>query len=82
MHMRSFVKIKLSQNGVITIMFTDIGNSCLSPEILASQIIICLLMLFAKIKFSRKFLNLQYFIGQNLDQHCFQIKIYSDLKRQ
>ena len=53
MHMPSFVKIKLSQNGVITIMFTDIGNSSLSPEILASQIIIiCLLMLFAKIKFS------------------------------
>ena len=57
--MRSFVKTKSSQNGEITLSFTDIGISCLSREFLTSQI--CLLTLFAKIKFSRKFPNLQYF---------------------
>ena len=38
--------------------FTDICKSCPSREFLESQI--CLLMLFVKIKFSRKFLDLQY----------------------
>ena len=52
MHMRSFVKIKSSQNGEITLSFTDIVKSCPSCEFLASQI--CYLTLFAKIKFSRK----------------------------
>ena len=51
--MRSFVKIKPSRNGEITLSFTDIGISCLSREFLTSQI--CLLTLFAKIKFSRNF---------------------------
>ena len=51
--MRSFLKTKSSRNGVITLSFTDIGKSCPSREFLASQI--CLLMLFANIKFSRKF---------------------------
>ena len=58
-HMRSFVKIKASRNGEITLSFTDICKSCLSREFLMSQI--CLLTLFTKIKFSRKFPNLQYF---------------------
>ena len=53
----SFVKIKSSQNGEITLLFTDIVKSCPSREFLASKI--CYLMLFAKIKFSRKFLDLQ-----------------------
>ena len=57
-HMRSFVKIKSSRNAEITQSFTDIGKSCPSREFLASQI--CLLKLFAKIKFSRKFPDLQY----------------------
>ena len=56
--MRSFVKIKPSRNGGITLSFIDGGKSCLSREFSMSQI--CLLMLFAKIKFSRKFPNLQY----------------------
>ena len=41
-----------------SLSFTDIGKSCSSRDFLTSQI--CLLTLFAKIKFSRKFLNLQY----------------------
>ena len=60
-HMRSFVKIKSSPNGAITLSITDIGKSCPSREFLVSQI--CLLTLFAKIKFSRKFPNLQYLEG-------------------
>ena len=59
--MRSFVKIKPSQNGKINRPFIDIGKSCLSREFFTLQI--CLLMLFAKIKFSRKFPNLEYSIG-------------------
>ena len=47
-----------SRNGKITQSFIDIGKSCLSREFFTS--LICLLMLFAKIKFSRKFPNLQY----------------------
>ena len=56
--MRSFVKIKPSRNGKTTLSLIDIGISCLSREFFTS--LICLLMLFAKIKFSRKFSNLQY----------------------
>ena len=56
--MRSFVKINPSRSAEVTQLFTDIGKSCPSHEFLALQI--CLLMLFAKIKFSQKFPNLQY----------------------
>ena len=56
--MRSFVKIKSSRNAEITLSFTDIGKSCPSGEFLVLQI--CVLTLIAKIKFSRKFLDLQY----------------------
>ena len=55
--MRSFVKINSSPFCAITLSFTDIGKSCPS-EFITSQIL--LLTLFAKIKFSRKFLNLQF----------------------
>ena len=48
-HMRSFVKIKPSRNGEITLPLIDIGKSCLCREFLTSQI--CLLTPFAKIKF-------------------------------
>ena len=51
--MRSFVKIKPLRNGKITLPFIDLGKPCLSRDFLTS--LICLLMLFAKIKFSRKF---------------------------
>ena len=51
--MQSFMKIKSSRNAEITMSFADICKSCPSREFLASQI--CLLMLFAKIKFSRKY---------------------------
>ena len=50
--MRSFVKIKPLRNGKITLSFIDIGKSCLSREFFTS--LICLLMLFSKIKNSRE----------------------------
>ena len=56
--MPSFVKIKSSRNAEITLSFTYICKSCPSREFLASQM--CLLMLFVKIKLSRKFSDLQY----------------------
>ena len=49
--MRSFVKVKSSQNGEIALSHTDTGKSCPSPEFKTA--LICLLTLFAKIKFSR-----------------------------
>ena len=58
--MRSFVKIKPSRSGKITLSFIDIGKVYLSRDFFTS--LICLLMLFAKIKFSRKFPNLQFFM--------------------
>ena len=54
--MRSFVKIKPSRNGKITLSFIYIGKSCLNREFFAS--LMCLLMLYAKIKLSQKFPNL------------------------
>ena len=56
--MRSFVKIKSSRNREIILSFTDIGVKSSIREFQTSQI--CLLALFAEIKSSRKFLNLQY----------------------
>ena len=58
--MRSFVKIKPLPNGKIILSLIDIGKSCLSREFFTS--LICLLMLFWKIKFSRKFPNLQQMV--------------------
>ena len=52
------MKIKSLRNREITLSLTDIGKSCTSRKNLSSQI--CLLTLFAKIKFSRKFPDLQY----------------------
>ena len=52
------MKIKLSKNTEITLLSTDEGKTCLSRDFLLSQI--CLLRLLAKIKFSRKFQDLQY----------------------
>ena len=54
---KMFVKIESSQIGKITLSFTDIGKSHLCSEFLMSKI--CVLTLFAKIKFSRNFPNLQ-----------------------
>ena len=51
--------IKLSQNGEITLSFTDVGKSYPSHEFLMRQV--CLLTLFAKIKFLQNFSNLQDF---------------------
>ena len=49
---KPLVKIK------IILLFTDVGKSCHSHKFLTWQI--CLLTPFAKIKFTRKFLNFQY----------------------
>ena len=59
--MRSLVKIKPLQNGKITLSFTDVGKSCPSRKFSMWQI--CLLRLFAKIKFSQSFPILQYLSG-------------------
>ena len=69
--MRSFVKLKPSRNGKITLSFTEIGISCPKREFLTSQI--CVLMLFAKIKFARKFPNLQYIVPLVLEKVCDKI---------
>ena len=39
-HMRSFAKVKFSQNGKIILPFTDIGKSCPSREFKTSLICI------------------------------------------
>ena len=57
--LRSFVKMKTSRFRAITLLFTDIGNPYHSRDFSPSQI--CLLSLFANIKFSRKFPNLQWY---------------------
>ena len=56
----NFMKINLLSKGEMTLSSTDAGFSCLSHEFLTWQI--CLLTLFVKIKFSRKFLNFKYMI--------------------
>ena len=50
-----FCEVKTLAKSLLS--FTDIGISCPSRKFLTSQI--CILMLFAKIRFSRKFPNLQ-----------------------
>ena len=65
--MRSFVKIKPSRIGDIFLSFTDIGKSCPVRDFFTSQM--CLLTLYAKIKFSRKFPNLQYMDSNLTSQH-------------
>ena len=60
---RNFAYAKFRENKAlakwqITWSFIDIGNCCLSRKCFTS--LICLLMIFAKIKFSWKFPNLQY----------------------
>ena len=57
--MPSFVKMKSSRNGKITLPFTNIGKSCPSHKFLSSQI--CLKSISAKIKLSQTFPDLQYF---------------------
>ena len=52
------MKIKSSQIDKFTLSFADISKSRPCREFLTSQI--CVLTLFAKIKFSLKFPNLQY----------------------
>ena len=56
--MRSFVKIKPSRIGDITLSFTDIGKSCPVRDFLRRKCVFSTLL--AKMKFSRKFPNLQY----------------------
>ena len=56
--MRSFVKIKSSQNGELILSITDMGKSYPSREFFTS--LMCILMLFEKIKFSQKIPDLQF----------------------
>ena len=63
--MRSFVKIKSSRNGEIILSFTDIGTFVHHAAVAIFTSQICLLTLFAKVKFSRKFPNLQYMQRNN-----------------
>ena len=56
--LRIFLKIKSLRNAEITLLFTDIGKSCHSCDFFVSQIGI--LTLFAEIKLSQKFHDLQY----------------------
>ena len=66
----SFVKIKSSRNGEITLSFVNMTKSCPSHEFLTSQI--CLLMLFAKISES----TVQKFVISNCD--TLQRILYND----
>ena len=61
---------------VKSLSFTDIEKSCPSREYLVSQII-CLFALFAKIKFSRKFPDLQYWYLS----HCRAMEIQTVLDK-
>ena len=61
------MKIKSSLIGEITLSFTDASKSCPSRNFLTLQT--CLLMLFEKIKFSRKFPNLQYMVELVIDPY-------------
>ena len=54
-----FREIKSSRNAEITLSTTDMRKSYPSSEMFQSPV--CLLTLFAKIKFSRKFPDLQYY---------------------
>ena len=72
-----FRENKPSRNGEITMSFTNIGKSCPTCEFISSQI--CLLMLFAKIKCSRKFPDLQYTCTSRLHHlhpHTLVIPVY------
>ena len=53
--MRSFVEIKSSRNGEISLSFTDIDESYLSRELLTSQICLLHVTLFAKINSRENF---------------------------
>ena len=74
--MRSFAEMKLSRNGEINLLFTDVGQSRTSYECLTSQK--CILTLFAKIKFSRKFLNVEY-LTHMPEAILFNARIFSYL---
>ena len=59
---RNFAYAKFRENKTLTkwpktLSFIDIGKSCLNRDFFTS--LMCLLMLFAKMKLSRKFPNLQ-----------------------
>ena len=63
--MQSFVKIKHWRNGKFTVPFIDIGKSCLDRKFFTS--LMCLSMLFSKIKFSQKFLTVS--IVESFEQY-------------
>ena len=73
-----FREMKPSRNGKITLSFIYIGKSCLSREFFTS--LVCLLMLFAKIKFSRKYPNLQYPMGLGVFIFGIHIHLHQNLE--
>ena len=58
LHIREVSRKKNPRKMAKSLSFTDIGTPCPSREFLMQQI--CLLSLFAKIKFSQKVPDLQY----------------------
>ena len=64
---RSFAEIKPSRNSEITLSITDVGTCKSNPrrELLTWQMF-PLTLLFAKMKFSRQFPNLQYVVVDSL----------------
>ena len=68
------MKIKSSINGEITLSFTGVGKhgkACPGHELLTWQL--CYLTLFAKIKSSQKFPNIQYAINGTISIACCNI---------
>ena len=70
--MRSFVKVKSSRIGEITLLFTDISKSRPCREFLTSQIY--LLTPFVKIKFLRKIPNLQYSLSGKYNSYTCHVR--------
>ena len=68
--MRSFQKLKSSQSAKITLSFTEIGKPGPFLRIFNVANNICVITLFPKLKFSRKFPNLQqvHFAQATYDQ--------------
>ena len=69
---RNFADAEFHENKTLaqrqsSLSFTDVGISCQSRKFLTWQI--CLLSLLVKIKFYRKFPNLQYYYGRKISSH-------------
>ena len=71
-----FEYAKFHENNLAkSLSFSDIGKSIPCHEFLMSQI--CVLMLFAKIQFLQKFLNLQYLVPISSQR----VKFFTDIEK-